>query len=71
MALFIPVELIDQADIKRAASDYRCVAVVDVEQDGRYWKILFSDCRFDRVTTEREFENYLIGLSVGGSNGDS
>lgn len=37
-----------------------CSIKVSASTDG--WDLAFSDCKYGRELTEKEFENYLIGL---------
>ena len=35
---------------------------ISVSEDEKYWICEFEDCKYGLEKTEKEFENYLIGL---------
>ena len=49
--------------IRRAMDDYSKLAHITVKDAGEYFVCTFSRCKYDAVTTQHEFANYLIDLS--------
>ena len=55
-------EIYSLANAEKAASVYRGVAKILVNNRGSHIQTIFLNCRYDEDQTVCEFENYLIGL---------
>ena len=60
-------EIYKYSDLVNCCNAYLDFAKTDVRDDGEYWIVVFTDCKFDEIETLKEFENYLIELSFGSS----
>ena len=48
--------------ISRAIEDYKDLAEISFSENGMYYICEFSNTKYDKMETEREFANYLIEL---------
>lgn len=55
-------EIFTKSKIVYAIDIYRDYANIKMTEESGYWILDFKNCRYGRERTEREFENYLIGL---------
>lgn len=62
--LYLNKELYKKNTLERAALDYASLASILINEDDRYWELVFSDCLVSCKRTMNEFENYVIDLSV-------
>ena len=62
--LYVNKELYSEAVLKEAVLAYSNLASVEIIDRASHWKCVFKKCRFTTSLTIKEFENYLIGLSV-------
>ena len=57
-------KIYSESAVKEAISAYSNLAIILMVDRGNYWECRFKKCRFSPSITMKEFENYLIGLSV-------
>ncbi len=55
-------EIYQKKNIHQAIVAYRGISDVNLQDQGNYWILQFTNCKYDEARTIREFENYLIGL---------
>lgn len=55
-------QIFTRKTIDTAINDYRELTQIKINDEREYWNINFFHCKYDKEVTEKEFENYLIGL---------
>ena len=63
-SVFLNKELYDELVICEAISVYEDLAQIQIKDRISHWECFFDRCRYSTAITIKEFENYLIGLSV-------
>lgn len=56
--------LYDYDSIMTAVEAYRRLAGIKIQDSDLYWRCVFLDCKYDPEMTIKEFENYVIAVSV-------
>ena len=64
--LYLNLEIYTLSDIIKCIKAYDKAAYIEFRKDGRYYVCEFTQCKVDSIRTMREFENYLIYMSLGG-----
>lgn len=57
--------------VEKAALDYQYLSHIVISDKDSYIVCEFYDCKYDVLTTIKEFENYVIGLSSKGLSHDN
>lgn len=55
-------EIFSELNLQRAIRAYKGYADIEITEVPDAWMLDFKNCRYGAERTEREFENYLIGL---------
>ena len=58
----IKKELYSEKALTKAIKAFSNLCEINVTETNAGWNLLLKKCKYDCELTEREFENYLIGL---------
>lgn len=61
-------EIYPYESLQHSCKDYAELAKIKIEDNQQYWILSFSDCRYDKAETAKEYENYLIELTYRSLN---
>jgi hypothetical protein len=53
-------EIYTPLNIQSVIEVFGSLCKVNISEDGNYWIVIFSECKYDKTRTIKEFENYLI-----------
>jgi len=60
--LFLLKDFYSIGNVNDTCVAFSMLSTVSVSEDEKYWICEFADCKYGLEKTEKEFENYLIGL---------